>query len=106
MNRDAYEARARVARRVAKLNEAKEALAAIEDACTHRWHPPVERSVVVRKAHTVPEFKQGSDYTSEVHAPEQRETRWTRTCADCGKTETTTRCTMVKREEITSEPIF
>lgn len=90
---DIVEARRKVLeihRRIENGELAKRELIRLQASCQHQWFD-VEYNPIIVPGHTVPEFgRGGSDFTPELHVPENKIDRWSRTCRICDLRQDTT----------------
>jgi len=103
MNPTASAARARLSTLERELVSAKTRVDLLERSCVHQWSSPVY-TPDVREAYIEADAPgtMGIDWRPATHVPRSETPKWTRTCAVCGKTETTTKTI----ERVTTSPSF
>lgn len=93
-----------IRRQEQKLAADKRYLEALEKGCEHTWGK-TEYTPLIREGYQDPgdpEGTMGIDRRLPHHVPREETPKWTRTCSQCGKTETTARV----NEKVTRTPRF
>jgi hypothetical protein len=104
VNQKSREIRNRIRSAKARIEEAERDLANLLSACSHKWGE-AKYTPDIRRAYTHqgdPPGTRGIDWQGPCHVPAEETPKWTRTCAECGKQETTTQVV----EKVVKTPRF
>ena len=83
--------RAELASRRQELTQLEKALQTAEQHCQHNWTPS-QYTPIEHKSYTIPGDAPGTmgiDWQGPTYVPARTENQWSRTCLNCGRTETT-----------------